>query len=238
MRLRIFRVASIVSALALFALVPLWSQGGNAAGAQQRVAQLRQAIAANKARLMKYTWLQTTTVSVKDETKKEQQMQCHYGADGKVVKTPVGDNPDQDQKKPGGLRGKIATKKIDEMKDYITRTETLISHYVPPDPERMQAELQAGKASVTPAGTVATIVFADYYKPGDQMSVAFDTAAKKIQSYDVHTYLDDPSKDIVTMTNQFASLPDGTNYLQQTVLNMQGKDIKITTTNGGHSVMN
>jgi hypothetical protein len=39
----------------------------------------------------------------------------------------------------------------------------------------------------------------------------------------------------VTLTNQFASLPDGTNYLQQTVLDMAGKQIKITTTNSGYS---
>ena len=40
------------------------------------------------------------------------------------------------------------------------------------------------------------------------------------------------------MTNQFASLPDGTNYLQQTVLDLQGKQVKITNTNSGYSLLN
>jgi hypothetical protein len=39
------------------------------------------------------------------------------------------------------------------------------------------------------------------------------------------------------MTNQFASLQDGTNYLQRTVLKAVGKQIKITTMNQGHSLI-
>ncbi len=234
---KILRVASVVPAVALGIVVQLWAQGPGSADVQQKVAALRQAMAENKAKLQKYTWLQTTTVSVKDETKKEQQQQCQYGPDGKVVKTPVGPPPPPPQQ-ARGLKGKIVTKKIDEMKDYLDRTKTLISHYVPPDPEKMQDEVKAGKVSVTPSGGIATIVFTDYYKPGDKVTFSFDTAAKKLRSYNVNTYLDDPVKDVVTMTNQFASLPDGTTYLQQTVLNMQAKQIQITNTNGGYSVIN
>jgi hypothetical protein len=73
------------------------------------------------------------------------------------------------------------------------------------------------------------------YKAGDQVAFTFDTVAKKLTSYDVNTYLDDPKKDVVTLTNQFASLPGGTNYLAQTVLDATGKQIKITTINQGHS---
>jgi hypothetical protein len=54
----------------------------------------------------------------------------------------------------------------------------------------------------------------------------------------VATYLDDPVKDVITLTTQFASLPDGTNYLQQTVLNMKAKQVEITSTNSGYSKVN
>ena len=67
------------------------------------------------------------------------------------------------------------------------------------------------------------------------MAFSFDTASKKLTNYDVNTYLDDPKKDVVNLTNQFASLPDGTNYLQQTALKAQEKQIQITTTNSGYS---
>ena len=70
------------------------------------------------------------------------------------------------------------------------------------------------------------------------MTVGFDTQAKKLRSYDVATYLDDPVKDVITLTAQFASLPDGTNYLQQTVLDMKAKQVQITNTNSGYSKVN
>ncbi len=123
------------------------------------------------------------------------------------------------------------------MKDYMDRLKSLIGHYAPPDPQRMQAAMQAGKASTNVSGDVATLTFNDYYKAGDKVAFAFDTQARKVQSYDVNTYLDDPKKDIVTLTNQFASLPDGTNYLQETVLDAKEKQIQIKTTNSGHSLV-
>ena len=33
--------------------------------------------------------METTTISMKGEVKKQEQKQCYYGADGKVQKTPV-----------------------------------------------------------------------------------------------------------------------------------------------------
>jgi hypothetical protein len=126
-------------------------------------------------------------------------------------------------------------KKVGEMKDYTERLKSLISHYAPPDPQMIQAAIQVGKSSLNVSGGVATITFTDYYKPGDKVAFAFDTAEKKLQSYDVNTYLDDPKKDIVLLTNQFASLPDGPNYLQQTILTAQGKQLQMTTTNSDYT---
>ena len=232
------RIGSIVQVVALVTLVtaapPLRGQEPGSGNVQRRVAELKQAVAANKAKLRQYQWLQTTEVSVKGETKKEQQQQVRYGPDGTLVKTPVGE-PEQPQQQARGLKGRIVTKKVDEMKDYIERTKTLIAHYVPPDAEMMQASLQAGKASVNPGAAMTTIIFTDYYKPGDKVTFGFDTTAKKVRSYDISTYLDDPVKDVVTVTNRFAALPDGTNYLQQTILDMSAKRIQITTTNSGQS---
>ena len=80
---------------------------------------------------------------------------------------------------------------------------------------------------------MAQIVFKDYALPGDQMTLSFDTAAKKITAVNVNTYMDNP-KDVVTLAVQFASLPDGTNYVQQTVLNATAKSLVVTTTNSDY----
>jgi hypothetical protein len=42
------------------------------------------------------------------------------------------------------------------------------------------------------------------------------------------------AKDVVTLQVQMASLPDGTNYTQQTILNATAKKIVATTTSASY----
>jgi hypothetical protein len=228
----------IAFSIAVLASQCLWAQDQpetDKQGPQQGVAQLKESLAANQAKLKTYQWTQTTEVSIKGKTRKDEQAQCRYGADGKLQKTPIGPSPAQPKPMPAGLKGRIIEKKTAEMKDYMDRLKALISHYAPPDPQKIQAAKQSGQANLSNSGGIATIAVPNYYKQGDQVSFSFDTAAKRVASYNVSTYLDDPKKDVVTLTNQFASLPDGTNYLQQTVLKAQEKQIQITTKNSGYS---
>jgi hypothetical protein len=80
------------------------------------------------------------------------------------------------------------------------------------------------------------LVFHDYAKQGDQMTITFDTATRKVSNINVNTYMDEP-KDAVTLAVQMASLPDGTNYAQQTVLNATAKQIQVTTNSSNYSKM-
>jgi hypothetical protein len=83
------------------------------------------------------------------------------------------------------------------------------------------------------------LVFTDYAQPGDRMTLTFDTAAKKITAVHVNTYMGEAT-DTVTLQVQMASMADGTNYAQQTVLYAAAKKLQLTTTNsdyqklGGH----
>jgi hypothetical protein len=220
----------------MVATANVWSQqqGEQQQGAQQRVTELKQSIAANKAKLQKYQWIETIQVSVKGENKKTEQQACRYGPDGKVIKTPVGPTPES-KSAPRGLRGKVAEKKKGEMQDYIENLKSLISNYAPPNPARLQAVFQEGKANLNlSSGGPASLSFADYYKPGDKVTFVFDTAQKKLQSYDVNTYMDNP-QDAVGLSNKFSTLPDGINYLERTALTSTGKQIQITTTNSNYT---
>jgi hypothetical protein len=49
----------------------------------------------------------------------------------------------------------------------------------------------------------------------------------------VNTFMGD-SQDAVTLQVQMSSLPDGTNYAQQTVLNATAKNLVVTTTNSNY----
>jgi hypothetical protein len=65
------------------------------------------------------------------------------------------------------------------------------------------------------------------------MTLSFDTATQKISAINVQTYLDDP-KDAVTLDVHFATLPDGTNYVQGTTLNAAAKQLQVATTNSDY----
>jgi hypothetical protein len=219
---------------ALFALAQAWSQDPKQA-LQQRLAEIKQSMAQNQAQLRQYSWTETTEISLKGEAKKREQNECRYGPDGKVVKTPIGE-PAEPKKAPRGLKGRVVKNKIEDMKEYMDRVGSLVRRYIPPDPQAMQAAFQAGKASLTP-GPVASLVFSDYAKPGDKVTLAFDTAAKKLKSFQVATYLDEPA-DTVSLVANFSSLADGTSYLEQSVLDAKAKEIQIKTANFGHKKAN
>ena len=68
------------------------------------------------------------------------------------------------------------------------------------------------------------------------MTLTFDTAAKKITSLNINTYMGE-EKDVVTLRVQMGSLPDGTNYAQQTVLDATAKQLVVTTTNSNYQKM-
>ncbi len=231
-------ILRILSIYVLAAVAAFPQDAGNAKAAlAQRIGELKQSIAQNQARLRQYAWTETTELSLKGDEKKRSQADCRYGPDGKVQKTPIGGPAPAapaPAKKARGLKGRIVAKKIDEMKDYMDRVGSLIRRYVPPDPQDLQAAFQAGKASVRPgAGELA---FSDYAKPGDRVTLLLDPATKKLRSFSVATYLDDPN-DKVSLIAAFSSLPDGTNFLETTLLNATAKAIEVKMTNSDYHLV-
>jgi hypothetical protein len=198
---------------------------------QEKLAAVKQAAAENKQKLRQYQWVETTQLTLKGDAKPPTKNSCQYGPDGKVQKTPVGPPPQQ----PSGGRAKqkIIEKKKEEMKDYMQDVKALLGMYVPPDPQKMQAAFEAKKVSLSPADGAATLVFTDYALPGDKMTLSFDTATRKIVGLSINTYMG-KEKDVVTLQVKMGSLPDGTNYEQQTVLNASAKQLVVTTTNSNY----
>ena len=192
---------------------------------REKLAALKQSMAANQAKLKTYAWVETTEMSLKGEVKKRDQFDCKYGADGKVQKTLIG--APAPKKEMRGWKKKIVDKKVDELKDYMDRVKSLVSRYVPPNSKDMQAAFQAGKASLTPP---ASLAFTDYVKPGDKVTLSLDPATKKLKQFYVSSYLDGP-EDGVTLNVNFSSLADGTNHVEQILLDAAKKELQIKTTN-------
>ncbi|HTS08379.1 MAG TPA: hypothetical protein VMP68_22605 [Candidatus Eisenbacteria bacterium] len=231
--------ALLISAAVLAAFVPAIAQTGTGAGAeevQQKLAGVKQSVAENQQKLRQYQWKETTQLTLKGDAKPPSQSTCQYGPDGKVQKTPLGPPPAPPS--GGRMKQKVIANKKEEMKDYMGQVKNLLGLYVPPDPQRMQQSFQSGKVSLNPnpGSGAMEMVFKDYAQAGDQMTIFFETAAKKISSVKVNTYMDDP-KDVVTLAIKFASLPDTTNYVQQTVLNATAKQLVVTTTNSDYQAL-
>jgi hypothetical protein len=232
------KLLALFVAAALAMIAPAVAQTAPAGGElQQRLADIKQSTAANQQKLHQYQWTEISQVTLKGELKPPKQSLCHYGPDGKVQKTPVNEPEPQQQQQAGGrggrLKQKIIAKKKEQFQEYGEQIKNLLNLYLPPDPQHMQQAFQSGKATLNKGAGTAEIVFKDYALPGDQMTLSFSTEAKKISAINVKTYMDDP-KDTVTLAVQFASLPDGTNYVQGTTLNATAKQLQVTTTNSNY----
>ena len=198
---------------------------------QQKLASVQQSIAQNQQKLHQYQWTETTQLTLKGEPKPPTQDLCQYGPDGKVQKTPIGPPP---QEPSGGrMKQRMIEKKKAEMQQYMGEVKDLLGMYVPPNPQKIEQAKQAGNVSLNPAGSVVNLVFRNYAQPGDQMTLTFDPATKKVVGLSVNTYMGQ-EKDAVTLQVQMASLPDGTNYVQQSVLNATAKKLVVTTTNSNY----
>lgn len=217
--------------LVALTLSPTFSALPQSAELQEKLAAVKQAAAENKQRLLQYQWIETTQLTLKGNQKPPMENSCRYGPDGQVQKTPIGPPP---QPPSGGrMKQRIIEKKKEEMKDYMQDVKSVLAMYVPPDPQRIQQAYQAGNVALNPVPGAVNLVFSNYAQPGDKMTLTFNTATKKIAALSVDTYMGE-AKDKVTLQVQMGSLPDGTNYVQQSVLTASAKELTVTTTNSNY----
>jgi hypothetical protein len=224
----ISRCSMLAGAVVLVATIPALPQNPEL---QQKLAAVKAVAAENKQQLRQYQWTETIQLTLKGDAKPPSESLCRYGPDGQVQKTPIGPPPEQPS--GGRLKERIIEKKEAEMKEYMGEVKGLLGMYLPPDPQKMEQAKQAGNVSLNPIPGAVNLIFTNYALPGDRMTLTFDTNAKKITSVNVNTYMGE-TKDEVTLQVQMASLPDGTNYAQQTILNATAKELVVTTTNSNY----
>src|SRR6202046_3588951 len=92
---------------------------------QQKLAAVQQSMAANKVRLQKYQWIETTQLTLKGDPKPPSQKLCQYGPDGQVQKTPI--DPPPEQPSGGGRKQRIVAKKKGELLDYMEDVKGVVA---------------------------------------------------------------------------------------------------------------
>ena len=220
-------IGCVLVALALTTL----ARPAGAQDLQQKLAAVKQSVAANQQALRSYTWLEKTELSLKGEVKATKVDSCRYGPDGKVQKTPVVQPPPAEKKR--GIRGKIIANKTEEMKEELQATSALIQQYIPPDPGMIQVVMNAGTASVGQAGPQAlAFTFPGYVKAGDALTVTFDKAVTALRQFDVKTWLEKPEEP-ATLRVIMQSMPNGISFPGSIVLSIPASklDVRITKSN-------
>lgn len=199
---------------------------------QARTAAARQAAARNQQSLASYGWIEKVELRLKGELKSTKVSQCRYGADGKVIKTPIVEPPPPQKK--GGVRGRVIERKVDDMKEDLEAAAALVHAYVPPSGERLVAVADAGGVSGAQAAPGFVMLrFAGYRKPGDTLALTFESAMKSLKQMQVATWLDDP-KAPVSLAVTMASLADGTDYPGKVVLALPARQLEVTIINSNH----
>ena len=232
-RIKILGTAFPLAIGVAFAL-PLMAQNPEV---QQKVAEIKAAITANKQALAQYTWVEQDTISLKGEQKKQENFQVRVGPDGKPQKTPT--DPQAAPPPPSGRRLKqhIVEKKKEEYKDYADQIKALIQQYLPPDKEKIEQARQSGNVTLgTPSGGAPgqyQLVISNYLKPGDKMTLVFDPAQKALVRLSVASYLTDPS-DAVNVDAEFSRIPGGPNHVSGETINGVSKQLTIAVQNSNY----
>lgn len=230
--------ASTLAIVAAAILVPALNGTFAIAQSQQteeKVMAVKQAQATNKQKLAQYTWQETETISIKGEVKDTKVYQVEM-ANGQQQKNEIGNQ----QAKSGGREGRfkehVVEKKTNEYEEYGKQIGALAKQYTTPNPELLAQAKQQGNISLQPGTGTVSLVIKNYVKPGDSMTMTINEQTHSPVSVQVNSYLDDP-KDAVTISAQFAQLPDGTNHVATTQIDGVSKHLTINQQNANYQRM-
>jgi hypothetical protein len=233
MKIRLTPVVSAVTSFSMacalaFSLPNAFAQNPQLA---QKVADIKQASAANKQALAHYTWQEQQAISLKGEVKKTVSYQVSIGPDGQQQKIELGSSA-APPPSGGRFKQRIVAKKTDEFQQYGQDVAALAKQYTQPDPQLLQQAYQQGNASIQLGGVpgTVTLVIKNYLKPGDSMTLVFSEGQKTIQTLQIATYLSDP-KDAVTIAVQFSKLPSGVNHVATAQINGVSKQMTVAIQN-------
>jgi len=214
---------SIVGGVALaFTLLFAPSVLAQGSALQQKVAELKQIMAKNQQSLAHYTWQQQETVSVNGEVKKQALYQVQLGPDGKPVKVDLTQTQSSGGR-PHGIKHRIT----ERYEQYGQQVAALAASYAQPDPGKLQQLYAQGNVALTSGGSpgLGALVITSYVKQGDSVTLTFSRAQKAMLAIHVASYLSGPS-DVVTISAQFAKLPDGTSHVS--TINVVGQSKNLT----------
>jgi len=213
----------------VFAITPAAAQNQQM---EQKLMAIKDAQAANKQKLAQYTWTETETISIKGDVKDTKVYQVSM-VNGKQQQTLLNDQKAQPSGRQGRVKEHVVDKKKQEYQEYGQSIGALAKQYTTPNPEALMQAKQAGNISLQPGSGTVSLVIKNYVKQGDSMTMTVSEQTHSPMSVQVNSYLSDP-KDAVTISAQFAQLPDGTNHVASTLINGVSKQLTVNDQNSNY----
>jgi len=224
-------------AIAIGALIALSGFGALAQNPEmeQKLMAIKQAQALNKQKLAQYTWQETETISIKGDVKDTKIYQVQMGPNGQQQKTEISEQKAQSGGgRQGRVKERVVEKKKEEYQQYGQDIGALAKQYTTPNPEALMQAKQQGNISLQPAGSgTVNLIIKNYMKPNDSVTMTIDGETKSPVSVQVASYLSDP-KDAVTISANFARLPDGTNHVANTTVTGVSKQLTVNDQNSNY----
>lgn len=202
---------------------------------EQRVMALKQNQEINRQKLAQYTWQETETISIKGDVKDTKVYQIQM-VNGQQQKTEISNQQAQQSGRQGRLKEHVVEKKKEEYQEYGQQIGALAKQYTTPNPQLLMQAKQAGNISLQPGGGTVSLVIKNYLKQGDSMTFTLDPQSEQLQNVRVSSFLNDPS-DAVTISAEFAQLPDGTNHVASTLINGVSKQLTVNEQNSNYQKM-
>lgn len=199
---------------------------------EEKLMAIKQNMAANKQKLAQYTWTETETIAIKGDVKDTKTYQVQM-VNGQQQKTLVNNQQAQSGGREGRVKERVVDKKKAEYQEYGQAIGALAKQYTTPDPDRLMQAKQQGNLSIQPGNGTVSLVIKSFVKPNDQVTMTISGQTKSPVSIQVNSYLNDPS-DVVTISAQFAQLPDGTNHVTTTTINGEQKHLTVTDQNSNY----
>jgi hypothetical protein len=191
--------------------------------------QVSAAAAANRAQLAGYVWSRTVQVFDGGVLKLTTVSSMAVGSDGKIVTTAVTSTPAE--KLPGGIRGDIAKKKIEDLKKYVEDAVQVSVSYLYLSKGKMVDFFDG--AGITEAGNTITVKGSNVNKPNDQLVLNFTKGSYAYISQTFNSTV--TSGDAISGTINYQTFSNGLTAINNGELDLPAKNLKLMISNTNYA---
>jgi hypothetical protein len=179
----------------------------------------------NAAQMRNYSWNTRTEIIIDGEVKSDKVELIRFTPEGELQKAVVSDSS-AGAKKPRGVRGRVASKKVKGMQEWGAELGKLLQQYSLPTSGSILDFLDLATAETT--GNMVNLVGRNVIQQGDYMAMLVDAGSKQLKIIEVKTSLDGDAVHVQIISK---NLDDGLSYTAQQVVKVPARKVELIVEN-------